>query len=481
MGMQSDSRWPRFAEIPIPKMVALSEGVGSGTKVYQSFLDGHPAIYMVPGYPLMYFYPHWGQWVEEGKARSWSSLIDAFIYNHPSVLDSREMPGSETLDQLGDGQNEWLSIDQDRFRAFLLHLLEGEPICSRTFLLAVHFAYSFCQNEDLSAKTTLIFHIHVHHYIKKYLVSDFPDAKVIAFARDPRANCGRRVENSINLPNSLRLRASDLALFRTRSYKLITQFMVMGLDSLDCCPMENLAVVRHEDMVYRLEEVMRASAEFIGIPWNPCLLQPTFGGKVWKTTYYNMSTSQKVNPDVVSKKWKSELTALDWYLIEGVHFDMMQKYGYECERFKVDSWSRRLGLLLLLLLPSAIEQREFLRLISIDEIRKYVSACTRESRGIDPLRDYSRNSFYRHKWTNDGLSLHESKFYVENLRGELSRYEASKLKLRLAQALYVGAGLLKYLKTVLAYPSIIFQRVGLSYRAILRRINFSRVLPKMLP
>lgn len=473
--------WPRFSDIPLPRMIALSEGIGSGTKVYQSFLDGHPDIFMIPGYPLMYFYPHWEQWLQEGSTRSWASLIDAFMYNHPSVIDSREMPGSETLDRLGDTQNEWLSIDGELFKKFLLRLLESEKICSRTFLLAVHYAYSFCRGEDFHRKTTLVFHIHVHHFIKKYLVADFPEAKVIAFVRDPRANCGRRVENSINLPNSLRLRPSDLALFRPRSYKLIMQFMLRGLDVLDCCPIANLAVIRHEDLVYCLEDTMRASAEFIDIAWNPCLLEPTFGGKVWKTTYYNMSTSQKVNPEVVSKKWKRELTKLDWFVLEGLHFDVINKYDYECERYVADSWLNRFALLILVLVPSEIERREFLKLLSIEGIRNYFYACVREAHGIEPLRDYSRNSFYRHKWTNEGLFLHKRRFYVENLRLALSRYEVRKLKLKWAQIVYLGTALLKYLRAIVTYLSIVMQRIGLSYGAIFRRIAHHRVLPRMLP
>lgn len=44
-------------EIKIPKTVALLTGNGTGTKVFQGFFDGHPNIYMIPGYPLTYFYP----------------------------------------------------------------------------------------------------------------------------------------------------------------------------------------------------------------------------------------------------------------------------------------------------------------------------------------------------------------------------------------------------------------------------------------
>ena len=40
-------------------IVAFVVGSGAGSKYVHSLLDGHPEIYMIPGYSLMYFYPHY--------------------------------------------------------------------------------------------------------------------------------------------------------------------------------------------------------------------------------------------------------------------------------------------------------------------------------------------------------------------------------------------------------------------------------------
>ena len=45
-----------------PQMVALVVGNASGSKLLQSFLDGHNEVISIPGYPLVYFYPHWNEW-----------------------------------------------------------------------------------------------------------------------------------------------------------------------------------------------------------------------------------------------------------------------------------------------------------------------------------------------------------------------------------------------------------------------------------
>ena len=48
-----------------PNLVAISEGMGSGSKLFQSLIDSHDEVIMVPGYALMYFYPYWEKYIED--------------------------------------------------------------------------------------------------------------------------------------------------------------------------------------------------------------------------------------------------------------------------------------------------------------------------------------------------------------------------------------------------------------------------------
>ena len=68
------SNWPTFDNIPQPKMVCFGVGNGSGSKLFQSYLDDHPQIYMVPAYILMYLYPHWDQW-EDDYRDNWERIF----------------------------------------------------------------------------------------------------------------------------------------------------------------------------------------------------------------------------------------------------------------------------------------------------------------------------------------------------------------------------------------------------------------------
>ena len=461
------------------QMVALTSGLGSGSKVFQAFLDGHPEILMIPGYPLMYLYPHWHQWVEEGRCGSWESVIDALLYNHPSILDTRIMPGSETLDQLGENQDEWLSIDEGVFRSEMLRALDGKPIHSRNMVLGLHYAYAAARGEEIQAKRVLIYHIHHPVYVDLYLTDDFPDAKLISMVREPLANVERGVENSVFKPDLTKLRISDYIIHRKRAYRVIAREIWDGLDATTRIPLECYKVVRHEDLHLRLHEVMDATADFVGITRTPLLYDTTFGDKVWRTTYYDIDKKYLVNPQVVSQDWKKMLSFREWYVIEGLNSEVIDQHYPPLEKYKPGSIAGMVLLMLLICIPSPREIREFLRLFRPAVFREYMGAVLEESGSLEKLRDYSRNAYYRHKWMNRGMNLHRELWYVSHLRAALQAPE-QLLRLQSAKALYVTFNLLRYGWNILVYPKEIANRIFFSFVVISRRVRGIRVVPEKL-
>ena len=145
-----------YDDIVTPRIIAIVSGGGTGSKLFQSFLDNHEQIFMIPAYPLLYFYPHWLTWEKEFKNQwNWETLIDAFCSKHASVLDSRRIPGHNGLTKLGENQDEHVEIDEKMFRSYLAHLLNKQQIHRKVFLLAVHYAYALCKNEDIFKKKIL--------------------------------------------------------------------------------------------------------------------------------------------------------------------------------------------------------------------------------------------------------------------------------------------------------------------------------------
>lgn len=481
--MTSVPNWPRFRDIPEPRMVALYTANGSGTKLYQGFLDGHPQIYMVPVYPLMYLYPHWRQWEEELRDTwNWKSLIDVFCVKHASVIDTRRIPGHDGLAGLGDAQDEYISIDETLFRTYLTHLLKEEAVCARTFLLGVHYAYAFCRGEDLEEKRVLVYHIHVHEYLPEYLFPDFPDALILGTVRDPRSNIRGRYNSSEVGVDLIKMNKTDALIYRRRVYHFISRYMYEGLDVLEGYPMERTRVIRHEDLYYKPAEVMAATAQFLGIDDHPCMAGITFGGKSWwGVGVYDMEPMNVVNPKVVSKAWQKRIDPLDWFVFEGLYFNYMNKYGYERYKYQ-DGFLSRVLLFFAILLPSQIERDVFRSYLSPSYFWEFLDACRSEAKGLVPLKDYSFNAYYRHKWTQKDLKLHRPRRYVERLKHALAEANGMESRrLRQAQGIYIMVNLCRYVASILAYPVMLFKRWCVTGAAYVRMVCHSNALPDTLP
>src|SRR5438093_1066422 len=129
------SAWPSFQSIPVPRVVGLFVGNGVGSKLLQGHLDGAPELYMIPAYPLLYFYPHWRDWTKQfAGGWTWDRAIDLFCEKHASVIDSRRIPGLNGMRTLGKNADDYVSIDETLFRGTLAHLLRIEPVSSATFV-----------------------------------------------------------------------------------------------------------------------------------------------------------------------------------------------------------------------------------------------------------------------------------------------------------------------------------------------------------
>lgn len=453
------------------QMVAISEGAGSGTKLFQSLLDSHPNVLMVPGYALMYFYPFWEAKILPRQNLCWPDILQAILAFFPSLFDTRKLPGSEGLDQLGESQTETLGISEAEFGKTFLAITENENINARAALIATHIAYAMSAGEDLQKKKVLVYHIHVFFYVEKYLRQDFPCLKVIASIRDPRPNLGRRVENSVLKPNEQKLRDTDFFLMRHAAYCQIIRFTCEGLDSLAKIPRENVRVFRHEDLVTRPESVMSSTADFINIPYDAGLLKPTWGGLPWYTTYYDFdSTKHIANPDVISSDWQTSQSKQDILFIEGLCLSIVNKYYGTTLVFDAKKMTHCAALLVLCALPRVRELRELTALMRVD---KYAALLVEELKNLKILKSYQGNLFYELKWTNNGIDFSKRDLLL-NTETESG---PQSIALRVA---YLVERSWRYLA---AFPSCVvsyLMRVKLSMSAIWRGLKGRRVLPDVL-
>ena len=467
-------RLNKMKELPV---LALTEGNGSGTKLFQSLMDGHPELLMIPGYPLMYFYPFWEHYIVPTKSLDWTLIIDEFINRFAPIFDSRHNPGSEDLDRLGEGKNEYITVDKNLFKKIFINMVEDVDISPRNCLIAIHYSYALATGDSLADKKILVYHIHVFDYIEKYLISDFPHLKVITSARDPRANLMRRELNSIIRPNKIKFRKSDACLMAPRAYRQANRFLLNGMDCLRCVNPDNVRAFSHEDLALRLESVMKNTAKFMGVSYKPLMLQSTFAGKTWITSFYDFDTSKLVNPDILNENWRFSESIRDIFVLEGINIDYINKYEYpNCVYFS-DTISNRLLLAIKILLPSSIEKRRFLELFSFRGFNKFIAILYEEALTIQSLPSYKNNMFYTLKWTNDGINFSKNRLFDLMLASKIG---PKWFCLIVASVVYFLDGVFKYTYTFFRTPWEWLLRVVYCYQALLRRLIGKRFLPDLL-
>ena len=469
---------PSFEEINEPKMVAIVHTSGSGSKVFQAFVDGHEEIFMVPAYPLMYFYPHWQEWkVSMENNWSWQNILDVFCEKHASVLDSRKIPGFNGMKNLGEKKNEYICIDENYFKHLVLHFLRNQDISSRNFLLAIHYAYSFCLGEDISKKKILVYHIHSAEYLTKFLFKDFPDVLTIGMIRDPRSNLERRYKGSLRNVDDGKLNVSDALIYRKRPYLFACKMVFDGLNLLEGLPLENIRVIKHEDLIFNIGKVMRASANFFNIKYNPNLENITFGKKIWwGAAVYDMKPTNKVNPTILSKDWKKTIGKIDWFIREGILYDFFKKYGFELAKYNNDNWINRSLLILAIALPAKVERRVFWEYCIPSNHFKFLKSCIAEATNKVSLKNYTWNATYLYKWTYRDLKLWQKRWYISVLK---SCNSGNSCAVRFTgQIIYVVFNYLRFLFSIITYSGIIVKRCRLQYRYLFRRFKADNILPE---
>jgi hypothetical protein len=473
------SRLPlSFASIKAPAMVCLITANGGGTKLLQSFLDSHPQIYNIPAYPMIYFYPHWIDWEKQlADCWNWEAIIDKFCEKHASVIDSRRIVGFNGLDQLGDNKDEHVEIDEGLFRQYLKEMLQGEPIKRTTFLLAVHYAFALCNGEDISKEKVLLWHHHDYEKFADYL-ADFPDSIVLGMIRDGRPKVLREYDVFLKVDIG-KLSASDAMIYRPYAFNNANLHVFYRLNVIPSLfPMERVYYIRHEDLKFDLEGIMRSLAKLLDIDFCPSMLQTTFNGKLWwGHKIYNMGQVTGTFAGVISKAWVKKFTKVELFVMGGIFLDFNQRYGYENLVYEKDTLWDRILLCTALLWPFSMEWYNLFYYLDPRNHWLLIKTAYLESTGRLPRPDYTWNATYLYKWTYLPFKLYKTRWYCSFLDFSKGLKADGKWKpiapalLFVSRICFVGAHYVRFLLTLLRMPVIIFRRMAMFYSVLFRRLR----------
>jgi len=275
----------------------------SGTTLMCSLLDGHPNLAVFPEETnyMRTLLPRLGQksraeqinyLTRKGPSRGLFMPPSEFGNSYPGF------PRGEYLENFVAAAN----APQNQERDLLVMMIE-ELLC--------------IQQRSEESVTRWVEKTPDNAYCFRRIASRFPQAKLIVMMRDPRGKFAAHLEL---------MRKSDwpFSIFNTIRNWLQTAALLRSGDPF----LENVLVVRFEDLLKDPESEMRKVAEFLEIPFHESLLSPTKAGELWGGNSSSLHSFREIDSRP-AEKWKSVLGPREIAWVELHYKRDMERWGYE--------------------------------------------------------------------------------------------------------------------------------------------------------
>ena len=303
-----------------PWCVLLTTG-RVGSDFFQSLLDSHPEIYVFNG--VLKINDFWAKAYTTKIENKYivEDIINEFV-GHYIVKFKSYYDLEERKNELGKNRDEFIDINIEQYKIHLKKILELEPITTKSFLRAVYLAWALVLGQDLSRKK-LFFH-HLHHIwdLDTYL-KDFPNSKIIAMTRDPRAAYVSGVENWNKY--------SKLSKNPSHNYFVLNRTIedASYLETLD----KDYRVLKLEDLGQK--KILENFCSWAGVSFNKSMLHATWNGLRWWGDKLSTSKIKEketgFSPSIIKNKWEEKLGIIEKVSLNFLLYNRLKWYGYKCE------------------------------------------------------------------------------------------------------------------------------------------------------
>ncbi|SMO83235.1 sulfotransferase family protein [Gracilimonas mengyeensis] len=287
----------------------------SGTTLLRNLLDGHPDLGVIP------FESHTFQllnyWVDlEYRRQRPNQTIT------PSDLESDI---NDFIASINSNNNTYADahiegkIDEKRFEDSFSVPREGakEPkkLIVNYFNAIYKSLYSSAPGESIRFVEKSVENAEFAAFIHKL----FPEVKFIRIVRNPYSNIVSFRKFQIN-NHAFPLMHRLLATMEKSYHQLYKNKLLFTPDTYK--------IIRYEDLVSKPKETMEQIAQFLGISFEPSLLEPTVLGKPWKG---NSMSNRKFEGISSSRlhQWKKEILPMEVYYINKLFPFMIKDFGYK--------------------------------------------------------------------------------------------------------------------------------------------------------
>jgi len=304
----------------------------SGSVFLHSLFDSHPEVLTIPATRLNAF--HGRQWPALAREPDAEAMARRFIELNPSVFDGRRDRWFEGLGAMGPERDTPIAVDTDAFARELSRLLATRaPVTRRRFFLAAHVAYALARGEDVSGKTTVVYHLHspeAYASIEAAL-EDFPDLRAVGVTRAPTRSVLSYLRKNVIVARAWghEDRSEYVQLVPSGGYNFVYRHQLIGWRELLARHPLPLWPLRIEDLNHDTEAQMRAVASFLGLSWHACLTESTFNGLAYagdQLAIGHDAPPAKAAPS--SAESDAALDGLDRYVLCGLLAKFRREFGY---------------------------------------------------------------------------------------------------------------------------------------------------------
>jgi hypothetical protein len=338
----------------------------SGSVLLASYFDGHDDVITLPNQTSEYAYPFCGEYQ---SLTLWEKLVAYPAYSQVHKGNAGDFFRKNNPD--GD-----FAIDPAHYFASVhaLFAIYGDnPAMNldtrRRFFQFLHVAYAGALDRPAVNPRPLM--ISAQHWINSELaqafIEDFPDARFLHTVRDPISAVDSWLER--HFVWQFRENTNLAAGYRYPAFDALRDLLAWdgGHGGLQA----KTRAIRFEDMHLAPKQIMRRSAEWLDIPYRPCMLDSTLNGRPYVVESGGRSWVGP-NPDNARRRSKN-LNTLDQLMVFSVLHRNFAEWHYPYPRFLRYRFARAAVVFAGVAIPTKMEWlniRNLIRLQAAAALRK---------------------------------------------------------------------------------------------------------------
>ena len=338
-------------------------GNSKGSLYFQSLMDGHPDLSILPGYYFKTWFEektwsifapdftdtNWRQILTDDICRHFEPMFDAS--NNKSILGISTHGNSSAsqmgFDKLGKENSEVLSINIDIFKEKLLELLLPiDQINQKTCFEIIHQAFTIAYREKLSknlANHKILYNLDKPNlYSHLSFLSNYPESKTLYVIQDPVKVLEGLIENSYN-----GLSGNDIQKDMRNFNGVINQ--ITRLIQIVNDPLNKICTVgaaKLEDLVDMPNETIPGIAKWLGISDVPELYASTFldyqflnmQNKKSDTNPLYHRPNKKLLDNILGNKDRKILETLFWPLMNSFKYTNINEDQFKKNLDQIRPW-----------------------------------------------------------------------------------------------------------------------------------------------